>query len=437
MTSLPSHEPAAGPPRSATRGWIVAVAFMAWFGALWFVRILHISDMVLGTMLCLAAPAVANYLLDIFVLKIHRSASSGLNWQNPHPSWRRTTVKFVGLLASLGFVAALYALFPEYSRDLFGANREHPVFYGDFRQMVVRFLPWLPAISIPYIYIIDSRQKDPKDGYYTAGMAALLQFGKVDWALLWQHCLGWLVKGFFLPLMFTYCIRDVRIFASYDFSIIQNFRTVYEFVYYFIFLTDVALSCVGYGLALRLCDTHVRRTEPTFKGWVVALVCYQPFWSWISASYLDYSNDYPWGEWLKNNPVIYTIWGSVILALYGVYVWCTIMFGARFSNLTNRGILTNGPYRWTKHPAYIAKTTAYWMTFVPFIISSTLWDSLRRCVLLGLTCYIYYLRAKTEEANLGADAAYVQYSEWINRHGVFRWLGRRAHSDSYKPISPE
>lgn len=37
-----------------------------------------------------------------------------------------------------------------------------------------------------------------------------------------------------------------------------------------------------------------------------------------------------------------------------IYAWATIMFGGRFSNLTHRGIITNGPYPWTKHPAYRA-----------------------------------------------------------------------------------
>src|SRR6185437_16880605 len=99
--------------------------------------------------------------------------------------------------------------------------------------------------------------------------------------------------------------------------------------------------------------------------------------------------------------------------------------GARFSNLTHRGILTNGPYRWTKHPAYIAKNLAYWLTFVPFIISENAKDSIRRSVALLLVNGIYYIRAKTEEAHLSQDPVYVQYKHWIARHGIFRWLGRK------------
>ena len=60
-------------------------------------------------------------------------------------------------------------------------------------------------------------------------------------------------------------------------------------------------------------------------------------------------------------------WGSTILVCIAVYSWATISFGIRFSNLTNRGIITNGPYRYTKHPAYIAKNLSWWMESVPFV----------------------------------------------------------------------
>ena len=144
--------------------------------------------------------------------------------------------------------------------------------------------------------------------------------------------------------------------------------------------------------------------------------------SWLSGSYIDFKNDYTWDAWLAHRPMLYGIWGTMILLLNGIYLWSTIMFGTRFSNLTNRGILTNGPYRWTKHPAYICKSLAFWFTCIPFIVSQSLGDSIRRCLLLGLMNYIYYLRAKTEEANLSLDPVYIQYSQWIKEHGIFRWL---------------
>jgi steroid 5-alpha reductase family enzyme len=111
--------------------------------------------------------------------------------------------------------------------------------------------------------------------------------------------------------------------------------------------------------------------------------------------------------------------------LFAIYTWATVMFGCRFSNLTHRGILTNGPYRWTKHPAYVAKNLAWWMTSVPFVVSTTASDAFRQCALMLLFSGVYWLRARTEEAHLSRDPVYVEYSDWMARHGVFRRLGRR------------
>lgn len=421
-------DPSVRLPASATRGWIVAAGLAAWGGTLWLARSFKMLNAVEVAFICLSAMALVNYLLDALVLKVHQRESTGLDLRTWNPSVPRTVIKVVGLLASLGFIGLLYWIFPEYSRDFFGDHQAHPTFYGDYKEFLAKILPWWIGLAIPYFYLVDARQKDQRDGYYAAGMALTLRFDQVDAKVLWQHCLSWLVKGFFLALMFTYYSRDIRIFINYDFSTLQNFRTFFDFTYFLIFLVDVGLCCTGYLFSLRIFDTHVRRAEPTFMGWGVALICYQPFWSWTSGAYLNYDTGFVWGRWLQDRPVPYAIWGSAILLFYGLYVWATIMFGARFSNLTHRGILTNGPYRWTKHPAYIAKCTAYWLTFVPFIISQSVGDSIRRCLLLGLLNYVYYLRAKTEEANLSSDPVYVQYTEWIQAHGIFRWLPTRPKS---------
>ena len=409
-------------PSSATRGWIVATGFVAWGVTLWLERSSKMSDGVAATFIGMCVLAGVNYLLDVLFLKVRPGESGGLDWKSWSPSLPRTAVKFTGLLATLGLIGLLYWIFPEYSRDFFGEHKDHPVFYGDYKTFLERILPWWLGLAVPYIYLIDAWQKDKLDGYFAAGAAVTLRFDQVNLRVLWQHCLSWLVKGYFLALMFTYGVRDTRTFINYDFSTIQNFRTFFDFSYFMIFLVDVGICCAGYLFSFRLFGTQVRRTEPTIAGWTVALICYQPFWSWISGAYLDYSGKYPWGAWLEHRPVLYEIWGSAILILYGIYLWATIMFGARFSNLTHRGILTNGPYRWTKHPAYIAKNLAYWLTCIPFIVSVSIGDSVRRCLLLGMLNYVYYLRARTEEANLSYDPVYVQYSDWMKEHGIFRWL---------------
>lgn len=44
-----------------------------------------------------------------------------------------------------------------------------------------------------------------------------------------------------------------------------------------------------------------------------------------------------WGIYFKHSPRwLFWCWGTAILALSTVYSWATIVFGMRFSNLTNR-----------------------------------------------------------------------------------------------------
>ena len=99
-------------------------------------------------------------------------------------------------------------------------------------------------------------------------------------------------------------------------------------------------------------------------------------------------------------------------------------FGGRFSNLTHRGIITNGPYRYTKHPAYLAKNLSWWLLAMPFMVSDGVGAALSRCALLLCLNALYYLRAKTEERHLALDPVYVAYAAWIDEHGLLRWLNR-------------
>jgi protein-S-isoprenylcysteine O-methyltransferase Ste14 len=116
------------------------------------------------------------------------------------------------------------------------------------------------------------------------------------------------------------------------------------------------------------------------------------------------------------------VWGSTILACVFVYAWSTAAFGLRFSNLTNRGIITDGPYRWLKHPAYVSKNLSWWLISVPFIAGAGWVTAVVSCLMMGAVNLIYYLRAKTEERHLRADPAYRAYEAYIDRNGLFARL---------------
>ena len=403
-------------PSSATHGGVAAVGLAVFLLAVLILRTYQPfgNNVVSSALFVMGATAGAIFLIDLFWQKVYLRPTTGMDFSLDDPSWARSLVKFAGLLGSLGFVAFLYWLFPEY----------HGEFYGRYYAMLsIVLTPWL-LLALPYLYMIDRHMPKPHDGYWHLGMLVIFQWSDVDRRVILQHILGWLIKGFFLPLMFTYMCNDLVKVLTHDFGQPASFRVWFDFLYDFLYFIDVGLVSMGYLMSLRLTDTHLRSAEPTMLGWVAALLCYEPFWSLFGRQYLAYDAGITWGIYLSKTPSLYFCWGAMILILTGIYVWATVIFGARFSNLTHRGIITNGPYRWTKHPAYLAKNISWWMISIPFLAQGTAGETLRHCLLLLALNGIYTLRAKTEERHLAHDPAYVRYAQWVSKHGLFRWWPR-------------
>ncbi len=113
--------------------------------------------------------------------------------------------------------------------------------------------------------------------------------------------------------------------------------------------------------------------------------------------------------------------GGALVLLTGFYAWATVIFGLRFSNLTHRGIITNGPYRVLKHPAYWSKNLYWWLLHMPFLSTMGTEVALKNSALLLLVNGVYIFRAKTEEKHLLHDPVYREYSDWMAQNGPFRW----------------
>jgi len=362
----------------------------------------------------MAVTAGAIFLVDLGWQRVHLRPSTGLNFGHDDPSRSRTLVKYVGLLGSLGFVALLYWLFPEY----------HGAFYDRYYEMLWAVVPPVLVLGLPYLFLIDRHMSEPRDGIWHMGKLVTLHWSAVDRRMLGQHLLGWLIKGFFLPLMFVAMCDGLDKLIAVDLGQLTSFKPWFDFLYDFFYFIDVGLVSMGYLMTLRLTDTHIRSAEPTTLGWAAALVCYEPLWSLVGRDYLAYDTGYTWGTWLWDTPLLYCAWGGMILALVAVYAWATVSFGARFSNLTHRGIITDGPYRWTKHPAYIAKNLSWWLISIPFLAPDSPVEAVRHCLLLLGLNGLYLLRAKTEEWHLSRDPEYVRYALWIEDHGMFRFARR-------------
>jgi protein-S-isoprenylcysteine O-methyltransferase Ste14 len=276
------------------------------------------------------------------------------------------------------------------------------------------------------------------NGSLRAGLVANLNGRELDKAHLSQHALGWMVKGFFLPLMYSYMNNTVNYFTNLELGGILTYDGRFQwfnFGWEVIYGIDLIIVTVGYCMTFRILDSHIRSAEPTATGWWWAIICYQPFWTQIYANYLKYDDDgMSWTVITQGNEPLYWFFAISILLLSAVYTLASIGFGLRFSNLTNRGIITNGAYRWTKHPAYVSKNLSWWFIAIPFVVhaGSTPLNAIRDSILLLGLNMVYYIRARTEERHLSSDPAYVQYALAMNEKSMFSWVGKMFPPMRYK-----
>lgn len=237
---------------------------------------------------------------------------------------------------------------------------------------------------------------------------------------------GLLVKLFFVPLMtiffvdqFSHFVSNWSYLARHGAEMFANglrrfAHDFYNISFTFLLTLDVGLAWAGYALSSRWIRNSYVSVEPTFLGWFVALVCYPPF-SDLLGTYFTVPSEKAFlmlpQAWLVLLFAVFSI------ASYLVYLSATAAFGLRFSNLTHRGIIDHGPYRYLRHPAYAAKNFAWWCVMMPAVIYQALSQQklLILLELLGLATmtYLYYWRALTEERHLSADPVYREYCQRV------------------------
>jgi protein-S-isoprenylcysteine O-methyltransferase Ste14 len=365
-------------------------------------------------------------LWSVFVDKVYKNPTTGIDWslkRSLKDVLDTSLTKLTGLWATWGLIASVYCIFRFYWRGN----------YLFAMEMLEAIAPYLLVFSVPYVMWLDRHLKEPKDGSWHFG-ALLLGLGGVDKTLVGHHLRAWAVKGFFCAFMFSIVPGGFAdVIRSPWSEILMNPVTLSNWLIGLMFVIDVAFATVGYLLTMKPLDSHIRTANPFMMGWVAALMCYPPFVLMGGDSPLQYKvNTESWAYWFGGHPLALTIWGGLLVALTAFYAWATVAFGIRFSNLTNRGVMTHGPYAFTKHPAYLAKNTFWWLETLPFLVTSaSLVDSIRNSVILAMVSGVYYWRAKTEEKHLKLDEpVYHEYEAWMADHGpitsrINRLLGRK------------
>ncbi|MFV0625466.1 methyltransferase family protein [Sphingomonas sp. ac-8] len=351
---------------------------------------------------------------SVLVDKVYRNPSTGIDWAAPRP-WAATravsAVKLAGLWATWAGIAAIYATGRFYWDEGFGFAMWC---FG-------HAAPVLFVLSIPYVLWLDRRMVEPRDGCWAFGAWLLNLNVPVDREAIFNHLRSWAVKTFFLAFMLAIVPPGFRDFVLADTAdMLANPVALANWLITFMFLVDVAFATCGYVLALRPIDTHIRSANPYVAGWTAALICYPPFVLMGNGGPLDYhSGGAEWSQWFANHPALLWAIGAALVALTFVYAWATVAFGLRFSNLTNRGIITNGPYAWSRHPAYLSKNLFWWLVSWPMLVTTGNWlDAWRNTAILALVSGVYYWRARTEERHLLADPDYRAYYDWAGRNAV-------------------
>lgn len=354
-------------------------------------------------------------LWSLFVDKVHRNPTTGIDWDAPRKPLSEiidiSLAKLAGLWGTWFGIAAIYSICRWYWRDNYLFSME--IFQAS---AIPLFL-----FSIPYVIWLDQRLKEPRDGAWHLGSWLMNQPGWQKEAIF-HHLRVWTVKGFFIAFMFSIVPGGFgQMIRTPLANIIANPVSLAQFLIGVMFVVDVAFATVGYVLTLKPLDAHIRSANPYMAGWVAALICYPPFILMGGGGPLDYQHDEnAWVIWTQAYPALTAAIGAVLVALTAIYAWATVAFGLRFSNLTNRGVLTHGPYRWTKHPAYLSKNSFWWITSLTFLpLSGSLVDAVRNTAIIAAVSAIYYWRAKTEEKHLSAeDPAYGAYAAWMAEHGL-------------------
>ena len=240
-----------------------------------------------------------------------------------------------------------------------------------------------------------------------------------------QAGLALLLKFFFAPLMINWCLVHVaslsvsmqQFIAGVDNGIegrVLFDTSLFWAAFQLILFIDTLLFTLGYVIELPVLGNRIRTVDPTFFGWFICLACYPPFndftgrfLEWRSSDFPGFDNDY-----------VHIGVNVVLLCALAIFSWASIALGFKASNLTNRGIVTHGPYAFVRHPAYVAKNLAWWLGALPtlgMIFAAGDWRGFAYSLLsLSGWTMIYVLRAITEERHLlMLDNGYAQYTQQV------------------------
>ncbi len=231
-----------------------------------------------------------------------------------------------------------------------------------------------------------------------------------------QIALSFILKFLFIPMMYFGLIEySYLFFESFRYLIEEGVPANYSGMKFFnqvIFpmyinatlSIAVGVYLFGYCVENEKLGSKIKSIDSTWLGWIVTIICYPPIFAVMFYIIPKADQDL---AFFKNE--IITVFVRVFIMLVILFkTWTIFALGTKSSNLTNRGIVTKGPYRWVRHPHYLAKMIVWWICLIPSAIEHP-W-------LIGGMIFwstIYVLRALTEEIHLMQDQDYKEYMKKV------------------------
>ena len=227
----------------------------------------------------------------------------------------------------------------------------------------------------------------------------------------WRTVRYTIVKMFFIPLMLPSAIIYFQLFLellqsnkTYESFILLFNNYIFSLIIYGVSFVTLGYYAFGYLIESKTLSSQVKSVDNTFFGWGVLAICYVPFFVFIT-QYIPFpTQDY---AYFINQEITFIV--RIFLSFLMLFKMYSVMnLGAKCSNLTNRGIVTTGPYQYIRHPHYLAKLLIWWITFLPYLIHHN-WA-------IGAMVFwsvIYFLRALTEEIHLSKDVEYQSYKKEV------------------------
>jgi protein-S-isoprenylcysteine O-methyltransferase Ste14 len=406
-------------PRSVARWYdpfVTAAVTIAVFLAL---KSSNLSDRDL-VLVVLAAVTLPMFLFEWIR---QRSTLAPAPASTPSELLERCAIKWLGVMVVTGLMLFFWWLFPLYQDPYF-----RPAM--DLRYVA---LPYFALVLVPYILFTEWRLGAANDYAWHFGLLALGRWKTVDWISLRDGTLSMVIRAIFLPINFCTMVgsimpdmRHTRWETALDITP-ASFTLIAHALYALLIIAILP----GYIFSLRLLNTHTRAIDHSWLGWATLLICYKPLHAGVVAwlKYHPLKNALPagtqaWAFLFHDNLTLMFLVGSGIVLSELIHWWGESILGIRSSNITHRGIITNGPFRLLRHPVYFGKCVGWFLIAMPMLMGDTALESLRLTMLFGFTCLIFYLRSIVEERLLSCDPDYVTYALWMDKHGLLSFVGR-------------